>query len=122
MIIKLLMAGLLVATSFHVEYTLETLVIIMLFFSLIYYKMAFGLSTGLFSAALLTEWDDIRDSFVSVLIHFGAFVVIFFSEYQLYSIFLLPWLILSATSLVFAYLVHIEFLEIQERNDEDDEA
>ena len=122
MIFKILMASLLVATqTFDAPYLLYILFTVIMFFSLIYYHMIFTLATGLSQAMIVTDTEELRDSFLSVVMHWCAFFVIFMSEYQLYSIFLLPWLILSAISIVFAFLVKIGFLEIHDRDDEDDE-
>lgn len=121
MIIKLPLAALIVAyTVFQVPYTLEIVGVTLLSFSVIYYYINFGLIVGLSEAKLLVDGDELKDSFLSNLIHWTGFTLIFYSEYQLFSIFLLPWLILSAITFMFTVLVYKEILSIEDKGDDED--
>ena len=121
MLIKLPLAALIFAYSvFQIPYTLEIVISILLFFSSLYYYMNFVLIVGLSEARLLTDKDDLKDSFLSNLIHWTGFILIFKSDYQLFSIFLLPWLILSAITFTFTVLVYKEILSIEDKGDDDD--
>jgi hypothetical protein len=97
---------------------LETLLFVMATISVLYYQMIFMLKAGLHVAIVLTQKADLKDSFLSNGINWTAFLTLFWSEYQLYSIFFLPWLILSSITLVFGLLIYLEFIEVRDNEDE----
>lgn len=116
--IKLALASLLVAhTMFQVPYTLEVIAGTLGLFSLIYYYTTFGLFTGLSQAQLLTSKDHMRDATASTLVHVVSTIVLFYSQYQLLAMFIMPWVGLAVCTLVFSLLVYFEIIEIRE-NDE----
>lgn len=114
------MAGLVLAASmFQVPYALETLLTIMAIFSLIYYNLCFKLLTGLAVSHVMSEKEDVKSALLSNLTHIAGFVTLFQSGYQLYSMILAPWIVMSTVTMVFAFLLYIEYVEIKE-SDEDD--
>ena len=93
MLLKLFMAGLVLAASmFQVPYAIETLLTIMAIFSVIYYNLNFKLLTGLAVSQIMHEKEDVKSALLSNLTHIAGFLTLFQSEYQLYSMMLVPWI------------------------------
>ena len=117
---KYINMALVFAVMYSVPYAGVTLACIIALFSAIYYKICFDLSAGLKSSFIP---ESTTSNLQSTTISVGSNVVsvaalIMQTPYAWIGYMALPWIIITISTMTLGWLIHYEFVEINNKDDE----
>ena len=116
---RYIILALVLTTAFlpdYSEFTLPVLAGLMAFFSIWFYWLIVSLLAGLKISSLDPE-IDIKNSLMARFIHTSAAATLFLSGWELFAVFVLPWLMVNIATDLFAILVKIEVLDITDKDE-----
>lgn len=122
MLLKLILAGLLVASTFGVQYASEGVVAIISLYAFLYYKLVLQTFCGLITVAPATEKEDLEDAFFSCSLNgLASYILIAHSDYPFVGYLALPYILLATFTFLFAFLKYKQIIDVTEVSEDDED-
>jgi hypothetical protein len=120
MILRLITLLLITATIYGYPYGAEMLATTIAFYGFMYYYILVNVVCGLKS--MIMNWDDrqsMHDTTIAVLSNALAITtLIMVTPYAYIGYIALPWIGIMLSATLFGWLIHLEILEITDKDDE----